>query len=223
MGGTIRKAKQTVERVIDRGKGFLFGRPSESHPEVEAGLLDPTRINEVISRLMNLTGQGPQTFGEIPTGIEQSPFFGHFRSAVTDRFVPTAPENQLLEDIMGRTSAQFARRGLGVSPVSATGTAASIAPSLIQLRQNRINELGNAISQWQVGQGMGLTQRGQNIGAALDQRTTALNSLLNLLQFGRSQPLGQTSRGETPGLFDVAEQVSRTVANVKGGGKKGDF
>lgn len=174
---------------------FSFGKQKGTTVATDPSLLSPEQRDIIINRLMNLTGQPTQGFGQVPTDIAQSPFFGAFQSALTDRFTPTAPEEQLLEDIMGRTSAGFARRGLGTSPIAASSTAASIAPSLIQLRQNRINELGNAITQWLGGQQLGLTQRGQDISSFTTQRGLTLQSLLNFLESTRTRPLGQQGGG----------------------------
>lgn len=238
---------RTFSRFIKDPIGSVFGKnpgaQATSDPAIESALLDPARVNEVISRLMGLTGQGPQTFSQIgqapnvapvSTDISVSPFFANFQSAVNDRFTPTGPENQLLQDIMDRTSAGFARRGLGTSPVAATSTAASIAPSLVQLRTNRINELGNAISQWLSGQQLGvtqrgqditsgltgreqdITQRGQDITAGLTQRTNMINDLLKFLEFGKRTSLGQISRGAQPSIFS---QLLPGGVGGGGGGK----
>lgn len=227
--------------------GFIFGTPSKqrSNPVVDPALLSPEQISATINQFLGMAEAGPNlgrvsaptvgpaaTPAQLALGIEQSPFFQLFRSALTDRFTPTAPENQLLSDIMDQTSAQFARRGLGAAPIAASSTAASIAPALVQLRQQQIGNLSNALAQSLAGQQLGLTQRGQDIttnlanlqagvtqrGQTIDAGVTqrgqdlqsffnTLQALQNILQFGRRQPLGQEQRargaqGPVGGLFN---------------------
>src|SRR3972149_1606878 len=187
---------------------FSFGR-NKSEPVVDPALLNPQNINEVISRIMGLTGQGPQTFSPVTTNIEQSPFFSNFQSALNDRFTPTAPENQLLENIMGQTSAQFARRGLGTSPIAASSTAASIAPSLVQMRQNQIEAIRQAL------QG-DVAEQGSLSQLNLQSWLAKIQSLLSLLETaGKYQPLGQTSTqaGGKSGLLEGLP-ISFSYSNV---------
>src|SRR3990172_4212248 len=198
-----------ISDVINRIFNYLGG-PGPSYGE---GLVRPGTLEyggRVTPRASNLL-QGPNiqariageqpgagatapsetAIGQLPLGIEQSPFFNLFRSALTDRFTPTTAENQLLQDIMGQTSSQFSRRGLGVSPIAASTTAASIAPALVQLRQQQINSLANALGQTLQGQELGLTQRAQDIAG----RFNTIQSLLNFLQFGKRTPIGNTGGG----------------------------
>jgi len=258
MGGSIGRiaagvATGGLSEVGRRGgQDFLFGTPSEqtSNPVIDPALLSPENVNAVINQIMSMTSApsavpgrvaqaatpgrvGPAaTPAQLSLGIEQSPFFQMFQSALTDRFTPTQAENNLLASIMDQTSAQFARRGLGASPIAASATGAAIAPALVQLRQQQIGNLANALSQTLAGQQLGLTQRGQNITtnlanlqAGVDQRGqdvstnlgnlnagvtqrgqdiqssvnsygTQLQALLNLLQFGQRNPVGQRSQGQ---------------------------
>lgn len=214
------------------GRDFLFGTPSEqrSRPVVDPALLSPEQISATINQFLGMAEAGPNlgrvsaptvgpaatpgrvgpaaTPAQLALGIEQSPFFQLFRSALTDRFTPTSAENQLLSNIMDQTSAQFARRGLGASPIAASSTAASIAPALVSLRQQQIENLSNALSQTLAGQQLGLTQRGQNIEtnlanlqAGVTQRgqdvTTNLGNLqAGVTQRGQTIDAGVTQRGQ---------------------------
>lgn len=209
---------------IKKTGNFLFGREarSESQPVIDPALLQAPQVTEAINRIMGLTAGPSQTFQPVSTDISASPFFGNFQSALNERFTPTTAENQLLEDIMGQTSAQFARRGLGTSPIAASSTAASIAPTLVNLRQQQIGNLQNAIATWLQGQGLGVSQRGQDISSALTQRSSTLQSLLDLLQFGRKQPLGQTSqsRGGRAGWWPSPRDVVVSGGGGGGGGGK---
>lgn len=208
-----------LDSITGRGRA----RP-RGGPVIDPALLSPERIEAVIAQLSGLTGAGPQSFaresfggipsqgrispGQIPVGIEQSPFFQNFQSALTDRFTPTGPENQILENIQGRTSAEFARRGLGESPVAASQTAASIAPALVQLRQNRINNLQNAVQQALGGQQLGLTQRGQDITSGVGQRGQDIQALLS----GRGQDIeaGLGQRGQ-----DISSALGQRQATMQ--------
>ena len=218
----------TTPNTFPTGGGSFPGPSAISNSRIVVGPDGIPRIGSVADTQESLTGgqvpgpspvtPGPSTIDRISPinpisklalGIEQSPFFKDFLSALTDRFTPTGPESQLLENISGRTSAEFARRGLGPSPVSATGVASSIAPALVQLRQNRIGNLGNALGQSLQGQGLrlgqreqdittGLTQRGQDITQRSQEFADKINQiqgLLNFLTFGKRQNLGQQGGG----------------------------
>jgi len=191
----------------------LFGRPSRSDPVVGQPLLNGPEVGQIISRIMGMTQQGGQQFGQVPTGIQQSPFFGQYQSALSNPYQPTEPENQLLKNIMGQTSAGFALRGLGGSPVEASATAASIAPSLINLRQNQVGNLAQAVGQGLQGQQLQLGQREQDIGAYFAK----LQGLLSFLGFGQQQPLGQQSRGGSPGALPMP--LFNPLSFSFGGGK----
>jgi len=265
-----------VADALRTGRDFVFGTPSEqsSNPVVDPALLSPENINAVIQQIMAMSSgpsAGAPTVGpaatpgrvgpaanpaSLPVGIEQSPFFQLFRSAMTDRFTPTAPENQLLSNIMDQTSAQFARRGLGTSPVAASNTAASIAPALVALRQQHIGNLGGALDRTLAGQQLGLTQRGQDIGtllanlqamvsqrgqdsdiatrnldagvtqrgqdlqSSLNTRANTLQALLQLLQFGRRNPVGTSGTG-TGAVGPVGGLFNPINANLNLGGGGG--
>lgn len=217
--------------LLEQGKNFIFGRPSggTSEPSVDPALLSQEGVNEAIARIMSLTSGPGSTFGpvgpatapgtvgpavspgQLPVGIEQSPFFAQFRSALTDRFTPTAPENQLLSDIMDQTSAQFARRGLGASPVAGSATAASIAPTLVALRQQQIGNLSGALSQSLAGQQLGLTQRGQDIGTIL------ANLQAGIAQRGQNIDLSQANlnAGVTQRGQDIQSSLTQRNASLQ--------
>jgi len=166
---------------------------------------------------------------QVSTGVKESSFFDDFRSALTDRFTPTSAEQQLLENIAARTSAEFTRRGLGTGPIAATGVASSVAPSLVRLRQNRIRNLGDAITQSLGGQQLGLTQRQQDITAGLGERdqditqraqdfvdrTNTIQALLNFLRFGEKRTLGQ--RGGESFNFGILSPSGSSAGGSSGG------
>ena len=136
-----------------------------------------------------------QQFGQIPMeGINK--YREMLESAFTNPYTPTLAENQLLENIMSQTSSQFARRGLGTSPIAASSVAGSIAPSLIAMRQQQLAKLFQGLGgELQLGQNL-LTERGQDINALLGQRGIQLQGLLNFLeQVGFRRQLGQKSSG----------------------------
>lgn len=143
-----------------------------------------------------------QEFAQIPMeGINR--YRALLESAMANPYIPTLAENQLLENIMGQTSAQFAKRGLGISPIAASSVAGSIAPSLITMRQQQLANLFQGLGgELEIGQGL-LQQREQDINALLTQRTQQMQGLLAFLeQMGFKRQLGQktTSSGFNFGI-----------------------
>src|SRR3990167_2421471 len=132
-----------------------------------------------------------QYFNPISTDRNNS-YADLFQAAMNNPYNPTSAESQLLSNIMGQTSAQFANRGLGASPVAASSVAGSIAPSLIAMRQQQLaNLLQGFTGELQQGQNL-LTQRGQDINSLLGQRQKQLAGLLQFLeQMGFRRSLGQ--------------------------------
>ena len=124
-----------VADALRTGRDFVFGTPSEqsSNPVVDPALLSPENINAVIQQIMAMSSgpsTGAPTVGpaatpgrvgpaanpaSLPVGIEQSPFFQLFRSAMTDRFTPTAPENQLL--LISWTKRRLSLQGVAWEPL----------------------------------------------------------------------------------------------------------
>lgn len=188
------------------GGGGSFGfSKSKSKPVIESAAITPEQRAQLFPQVGNILGFNfsptggfterdvTQQFGQIPMeGINR--YQGMLQSAMSNPYQPTSAENQLLENIMGQTSSQFARRGLGASPVAASSVAGSIAPSLITMRQQQLANLFQGLSgELGVGQNL-LTQRGQDIQSSLGQRQMKLEGLLQFLeQMGFRRNLGQES------------------------------
>lgn len=207
---------------------FFTGKPSKSSPVIEPAAITKGQREQLYTPIGNLAGFSfSPTGGFTPLDVTKtwgnvsSPFMQPLQSAISDPFTPTSAENQLLSDIMGKTSAQFANRGLGTSPIAATTTAASIAPSLIQMRQNQIQNILAALG---LDVNTQLGQREQDINADIIQRQMQLEALLQYLeQVGFPRPMGQEETGATPGLAGqisgVFKDVTAGIGNISG--KKG--
>ena len=181
-----------------------FGKNKSSNkPVIEQAAITPEQRQQLFPQVGNLLGfnfssQGgftpqnvTQQFGQIPMeGVNR--YQSMLQSAMSNPYTPTSAEDQLLQNIMGQTSAQFARRGLGASPIAASSVAGSIAPSLIAMRQQQLQNLFSGLSgELQQGQNL-LTQRGQDINSLLGQRQQQLAGLLQFLeQMGFRRNLGQ--------------------------------
>ena len=181
-----------------------FGQSkSKNKPVIEQAAITPEQRQQLFPQVGNLLG-----FNFSPTGgftpqnvtqqFEQIPMEGvnHYQNMITgalnNPYTPTSAEDQLLQNIMGQTSSQFARRGLGASPIAASSVAGSIAPSLIAMRQQQLQNLFSGLGgELQQGQNL-LTQREQDINSLLGQRQQQLAGLLQFLeQMGFRRNLGQ--------------------------------
>jgi len=181
-----------------------FGQSkSKNKPVIEQAVITPEQRQQLFPQVGNLLG-----FNFSPTGgftpqnvtqqFEQIPMEGvnHYQNMITgalnNPYTPTSAEDQLLQNIMGQTSSQFARRGLGASPIAASSVAGSIAPSLIAMRQQQLQNLFSGLGgELQQGQNL-LTQREQDINSLLGQRQQQLAGLLQFLeQMGFRRNLGQ--------------------------------
>lgn len=136
----------------------------------------------------------------------QSSFFNAYQSALKDRFTPTSAESDLLGQISDRTSAAFAARGLGATPIAASSTAASVAPSLVAMRNSQIENLRQAlagdVTAATTVRGQDIDQRGADMTAGLEAYRAKLQGLLNFFEqayFPRS--LGAESKSWE---FDVS-------------------
>ena len=135
----------------------------------------------------------------------QSTYRNMLESAMSNPYAPTSAENNLLNSIMASTSAQFANRGFGASPIAASTVGASIAPSLIAMRQQQLKNimeaLGMDIDEQQKISEMGLTQRSQDVtqrsqdmDTFAKQRQMQIEGLLKFLEsMGLSRNMGQQS------------------------------
>lgn len=196
---------------------------SKNRPVIEQAAITPEQRQQLFPQVGNILGFNfsptggftgrdvTQQFGQIPMeGINR--YQGMLQSAMSNPYQPTSAENQLLENIMGQTSSQFARRGLGASPIAASSVAGSIAPSLIAMRQQQLANLFQGLTgELGVGQNL-LTQRGQDIQSTLGQRQMQLQGLLQFLeQMGFRRNLGQ--QGSSSGFsFGVG------IGDAGGGG-----
>ena len=176
---------------------------STNKPVIEEAAITPEQRQQLFPQVGNLLGFNfsptggftpqnvTQQFGQIPMeGVNR--YQNMITGALNNPYTPTSAEDQLLQNIMGQTSSQFARRGLGASPIAASSVAGSIAPSLIAMRQQQLQNLFSGLSgELQQGQNL-LTQRGQDINSLLGQRQQQLAGLLQFLeQMGFRRSLGQ--------------------------------
>src|SRR3989337_353406 len=193
-----------------------FGQQkSKNKPVIEEAAITPEQRAQLFPQVGNLLGFNfsptggftgrdvTQKFGQIPMeGINR--YQNMITGALNNPYTPTSAEEQILQNIMGQTSSQFARRGLGASPIAASSVAGSIAPSLIAMRQQQLQNLFSGLSgELQQGQNL-LTQRGMDIQSALSGRQQQLGGLLELIGLGRPYQLGQTQTGGRPGIFEGA-------------------
>src|SRR3989337_910026 len=139
---------------------------SSNRPVIEQAAITPEQRQQLFPQVGNLLG---------------------FNFSSQGGFTPQDVSQQF-----GQTSSQFARRGLGASPIAASSVAGSIAPSLIAMRQQQLQNLFSGLSgELQQGQNL-LTQRGQDINSLLGQRQQQLAGLLQFLeQMGFRRNLGQ--------------------------------
>src|SRR3990172_1001342 len=203
-----------------------FGQnKSKNKPVIEQAAITPEQRQQLFPQVGNLLG-----FNFSPTGgftpqnvtqqFEQIPMEGvnHYQNMITgalnNPYTPTSAEDQLLQNIMGQTSSQFARRGLGASPIAASSVAGSIAPSLIAMRQQQLEKLLSAFTGELGAQQNLLTQRGQDVQSTLGQRQTQLQGLLQFLeQMGFRRNLGQ--EGKSSGFnFGVGLQPKDVSGGV---------
>ncbi len=192
---------------------FLFGKEGKSRPAIDPAIMSREQISEAISRLMGMKEWGTPAQTQF-----SSPYETELSNVMSRGYSPTSAENDLLNNIMNRTSAQFASRGLGSSPIAASATASSIAPTLAELRSKYFDQLTNLRGQDINRMGLGIQQRGQDIESMLQQRTLLSNALLNLLQVGgRRQNVGTVQNQGTPGFLGTLKDMTQSFINLKGG------
>jgi len=187
--------------LINRSSGKSSS--GSSGPVFKPPMMSESQIGQTIGDIRNYTSN---PFNLSPaSSVYRKPL----ETAIMNPYQPTSSENQLLENIMGQTSSQFARRGLGGSPIAASSVAASIAPSMVQMRQNQIEAIRQAL------QG-DVAEQGSLSQLNLQSWLAKIQSLLSLLETaGKYQPLGQTSTqtGGKPGLFEGLP-ISFSYSNV---------
>lgn len=232
--------------AIGAGMGVinsLTNKPSKQKTQVEPAAITPLQRQQLFDPIGALAGfsftpgaklkEGnfaprdvTQSFAPQPINYEtaNSPYRDMLFNSMSNPFRPTSAEDQLLSDIMGTTSAAFARRGLGASPIAASTVGASIAPTLIALRQQQLQnimqalgmDIGEQATERQRTTAAGLTQREQDINASLGQRSTQLQALLNFLQMvGFKRPLGTSATGATPGIFESSAPAMQGIASIQ--------
>lgn len=142
-----------------------------------------------------------------------SSFRDPYRSAVLDRFTPTTAETDVLNQVSDRTAAGFAARGLGATPIAASSTAASIAPTLVGLRQAQIENLrsalGGDVAEADALNRLTQTQRSGDMTTELEQYRTRLAGLMQFFeQAFLPRALGQTSSSRNLSLSATAGTAS---------------
>jgi len=197
--------------------GGAGGGQGQSYPGFRPQNLQNTVIDIVpeFSDMKNNWGAGTFSAKDVTQYFDQinnvlssdrnNPYANMFLAAMNNPYQATSAENQLLNNIMGQTSAQFANRGLGASPIAASQVASSIAPALIAMRQQQLaNLLQGFTTQETVNQnvsqelltqrGQDVTQRQQDIDSSIRQRQQQMEGLLKFLEsMGLSRNMGQQS------------------------------
>ena len=187
-------------------------KPSKVRTQT-AQIMSPQDLSSLIGQTRGLLGSSTPSFSPIDFG--QNVYRGMYEQTLRNPYMPTSAENQLLENIMGQTSSQFARRGLGASPIAASTVAGSIAPSLIAMRQQQLGNILSGLGGEQAMQQMMLSQRGMDIQSALSGRQQQLGGLLELIGLGRPYSLGQTQTGGRPGIFEGAGGFMQGIAGLQ--------
>lgn len=134
------------------------GTTSELQTKQFPGVFGTPESGRIAGQLEALLGQG------------QSPFLQQFQQELGGGFGPqTGSEQSLIDAIMSQTQGQTATRGLGPATQGALGTA--IAPTLVGLKQQRLQSLlGGAQA--------GLGQRGQTLGGLLELAGLAMPQII---------------------------------------------
>lgn len=206
-------------------RNTLFGSPQQSRPQVFPGYFQGEEARAFAEEIRNVANQILNVPAAIGTGPAMSRFRPAYESSVLDRFTPTTAETDLLNTVSDRTAAQFASRGLGATPIAASATAASIAPTLVELRQRQIENLRQGlagdVSEQASGRDAAIAQRGQTIQSLLAQYGTRLQALLNLFESAAiPRGLGQETRGGTNPIFspiNIAELIKAGAGGGSGG------
>lgn len=181
-------------------RNTVFGSPQQSRQQVFPGYFQGQEGRDFADAIRRLADAGITLPSPVGIRPATSAFRAPYQSAILDRFTPTQAETDLLNTISDRTAAQFASRGLGATPIAASATAASIAPTLVGLRQAQIENLRAALAgdvgEQQALTGQEITQRGQTLQGLIAQYATRLQSLLNLFETAAvPRSLGAETRG----------------------------
>ena len=194
----------------------------------------PWNVKDMVPKFSNMGTQwgkgsfaykdATKSFDQLNLAPAQSVYRGQLESAMSNPYAPTSAEQNLLNSIMGTTSAQFANRGFGASPIAASTVGASIAPSLIAMRQQQLTNLmaalGIDISEGQKLDEQKLTQREQDIGAFTKQREKQIAGLLDFLKsMGLSRNMGDQSASSGFGISGSMTSTGGT-SSAPGGGQK---
>src|SRR3990167_7582847 len=163
-------------------------------PNWSSGVFTPTDVTQYFDQINNVLSSD-----------RNNPYANMFLAAINNPYQATSAENQLLNNIMGQTSAQFANRGLGASPIAASQVASSIAPALIAMRQQQLSNLllgftnqetvnQNINQELLTQRGQDVSQRQQDIDSSIRQRQQQMEGLLKFLEsMGLSRNMGQQS------------------------------
>ena len=206
-------------------RNTLFGSPQRTSQQIFPGYYQGQEGRNFADTIRRLAEAGIALPGPVATGPAVSAFRAPFQSAVLDRFTPTTAETDVLNQVMDRTAAQFASRGLGATPIAASSTAASIAPTLVGLRQSQIENLrqalGGDVAEQQAITGADITQRGQTLQGLLAEFAARLQALQNLFsEAAIPRSLGGETRGGTNPILAPLD-ISKMFGSAASGGAGG--
>lgn len=219
--GRSESTSYEVPGVLSRERGGEFAE--------QAGALAGQPINQNLQALLeqNLMNRPNSPYGSSLQSRLLSPDAGPYQGALQRELTGPAQfgglsesENNLVNQAYSGRQAQFNALGIGSSPLAQSAIAAAGAPTLVGLRQQRIQDLLSGQGQFQqqqqnqtqnllTGQGQFGTQQNeflQNLLQSLQQgsaqRGQTLSSYLDLARLGQPQ-LGNRSNqvGGQPGIF----------------------
>ena len=211
--------------AFSKTRNSLFGSPGRTEQQIFPGYYTGAEGRSFADTIRALADRGITLPGQVATGPAVSAFRNPYQTALLDRFTPTTAETDVLNQVSDRTSAAFAARGLGATPIAASSTAASIAPTLVGLRQAQIEQLrqalGGDVAEQQAITGANITQRGQTLQGMLAEYVAKLQSLMSLFeQAAVPRSLGAETRGGTnPILAPInLTDLIKSGATAGGGG-----
>ena len=203
-------------------RNTLFGSPGRTEQNIFPGYYTGAEGRSFADMIRALAERGIALPGQVATGPAVSAFRNPYQTALLDRFTPTTAETDVLNQVSDRTSAAFAARGLGATPIAASSTAASIAPTLVGLRQAQVENLrqalGGDVAEQGAITGANITQRGQTIQGLLAEWAAKLQSLMNLFETAAvPRSLGAETRGGTNPILAPID-ISKIIESLSGGG-----
>lgn len=235
MGGSSNWNPLSENSFLNPGAQFrgarntLFGSPQRTDQQIFPGYYEGTEGREFADTIRRLATEGFGLPEPVATGPAISPFRDPYRAALLDRFSPTTAETDVLNQVSDRTAANFASRGLGATPIAASATAASIAPTLVDFRSRQIEALrqalGGDVAENEAITGQNITQRGQTLQGLIAQFAARLQTLMNLFETAAiPRSLGAETRGGTNPILkpiDLTELANQIGSKAIGGGGGG--